>query len=240
MGAKIISNCNKKGGSGKTTNSINLAHGLTLRGYNVLLVDADPKQKSSCHWHEENNGSLIPVIGLDRKTLVTDLLVVKDHYDIIVIDGSPRIIDDANKIDALLYATIRASDIVLIPIQPSPYDVWAVPDLIELIKARQEVCNKPEAAFVISRLVKNTIIGKEVRVVLEDYGIPIFDSFTTNSVKYQNSASQGSSVYGEFEKNDKGEKKFVKRVTQISLEFDLIIDEVINRYLKEIKLNKVA
>ena len=71
----VISVLNQKGGAGKTTIAINLAHALFLDECKVLLVDSDP-QGSLRNWNKFNGGELIPVIGLDRQTLPKDLKAV--------------------------------------------------------------------------------------------------------------------------------------------------------------------
>ena len=71
----IVAVLNQKGGSGKTTLAINLAHALQEDGATVLLVDADP-QGSARDWHEQNGGAVLDVVGLDRETLARDLKVV--------------------------------------------------------------------------------------------------------------------------------------------------------------------
>lgn len=190
----VIAILNQKGGSTKTTIATNLAHGLLLAGAKVLLVDADP-QGSARDWNQANNATLLPVVGLDRETLPTDLKAISAGYDFIIIDGAPQIAK-------LAAAAVKAADVVIIPVQPSPYDIWAASDLVDVIKARQEVTNgKPKAAFLVSRIIKNTKLSGEVSEALSSYGLPVFKSFTSQKVAYPTTAAEGKTVFCESENN---------------------------------------
>ena len=71
-------------------------------------------------------------------------------------DGNSKFFDKRRKI-------IKITDFVLIPVTPSPYDLWAASDLVEFIKARQEVTDgKPAARFIISRAIAGTRLGDEI------------------------------------------------------------------------------
>lgn len=187
---QVIAVLNQKGGSGKTTIAINLAHALKLAGSNVLLVDSDP-QGSARDWNEANQGQVLPVVGLDRETLPTDLAAISGGYDYVVIDGAPQIAK-------LAAAAIKCADLVLIPVQPSPFDIWATADLVELIKTRQIITEgKPLAAFVISRAIKHTKLSQEVNEALEGYDLPILEQGTSQRVIYPTVASTGQTVFSE-------------------------------------------
>ncbi len=181
---------NQKGGSGKTTLSTNLALALVRDNYRVLLIDSDP-QGSLRDWNEANDAELIPVIGLDRETLPKDLKAVCTGYDFVVIDGAPQIA----KMSA---AAVKAADLVLIPVQPSPYDIWACADLVDIILARQSVTNGlPLSYFVVSRAIKNTKLSEELLTALSGYELPVFKSRTTQRVAYPTTASLGLTVFQE-------------------------------------------
>lgn len=183
----IVGILNQKGGSGKTTISINLARGLQNDRERVLIVDSDP-QGSARDWHAAGNGELITVVGLDRPTLDKDIKAIANGYDWILIDGAPQLSEMA-------VAAIKCSDIILIPVQPSPYDIWATEDLVDVIKARQQVTDGcPKAAFVISRQITNTNLGKEVRDVLTGYKLPVFTCGTFQRITYAKTAANGSTV----------------------------------------------
>jgi chromosome partitioning protein len=178
---------NQKGGSGKTTITTHLARAYQLQGHSVLLIDSD-KQGSARDWRAADENNTTPVIGLDRTSLDKDIKSLGMH-DYIIIDGAPQATEIA-------LAAIRASDFILIPVQPSPYDLWATANLIELIHQRIGVTEgKLKAAFVISRLIKNTKIGEEVANVLNEFDLPVLHSRIVQRICYPNSASLGKTVF---------------------------------------------
>lgn len=184
---KVIAVLNQKGGSGKTTIATHLARALQLQGSSVLLVDSD-KQGSARDWSAVDESNPVTVIGLDRPTLDRDLKNISDK-DFVVIDGSPQATD-------LAISAIKTADFVLIPVQPSPYDIWATSDLVDLVKQRIEMTdNKLKSAFVVSRAIKNTKIGSEVSEVLIEYGLPVLNAKIVQRIAYPNSAAIGKTVF---------------------------------------------
>jgi chromosome partitioning protein len=183
----IISLLNQKGGVGKTTLAVHLATALALRGRRVLLVDADP-QGSALAWSaSRQDASLVPVIGLPTKNLHKEIQAHVRHYDDIVIDGPPRV-------NELARSAIIAADVVLIPVQPSPYDVWAAKEIVELLSEASVFKEKQKSVFVINRKIVNTAIGRDVVDALAGYELPVLASAICQRVAFAESAAQGSTV----------------------------------------------
>ena len=183
---KVIAVLNQKGGSGKTTIATHLARALQIDGADVLLVDSDP-QGSARDWAAVREDQPLTVVGIDRPTIERDLKNIA-RKDFVVIDGAPQAAD-------LAISAIKAADIVLIPVQPSPYDIWAASDLVDLVKQRIEVTDgRLQAAFVVSRAIKGTRIGAEVTEALNGYGLPILQARITQRVSYPGTAAAGETV----------------------------------------------
>jgi len=129
----------------------------------------------------------LTVVGIDRPTIDRDVKAI-GRRDFVVIDGAPQAAD-------LAVSAIKAADFVLIPVQPSPYDIWATADLVELVKQRIEVTDgRLQAAFVVSRAIKGTRIGGEVAEALAGYALPILESRITQRVSYPGTAAAGTTV----------------------------------------------
>ncbi len=186
----ILSILNPKGGCGKTTLSVNLARALQERGRSVLLVDTDP-QGSARDWHAAKPDNPVDLIALDRANGIRTVTTFATGYDVAVLDGAAKLAD-------LIPAVIRVSDYVLIPVLPSPYDVWAVSELVDLITARRQVtAGRPNAAFVVNRRIARTRLGKDVREALEEYGLPIFSAAIGQRQVYPQTAAVGRTVFDE-------------------------------------------
>ena len=145
---------NQKGGAGKTAIALHLAHALALRDYQVMSVDADP-QGSSRDWATaRENDAPFSVIGLDRPIIYKEITKLSQGYDYVIINGAPRVSD-------LTRSAILAADLVLIPIQPSPLDIWAAHSVVELIQEAEIYKPDLKARFIINRKIVNTAIAKD-------------------------------------------------------------------------------
>jgi len=182
----VIAVLNQKGGSGKTTLATHLARYLQQDGADVILVDTD-LQGSARDWAAADANNPVPTIAIYTPTVERDLhkIATKDYA---IIDGSCRSHE-------IMGSAIRAADLILIPVQPSPYDVWSAADFAELIRTRQSATGgKPKAAIVISRVITGTKIGADVNNALQSLQLPVLTSTIAQRVKYPESASTGKTV----------------------------------------------
>lgn len=193
----IIGILNQKGGVGKTTISINLASSLARSGARVLVIDADP-QGSALDWlaaRPETEDAPFSVMGLPKPIIHKEVMKIRDDYDHIIIDGPPRVSD-------IVRSAIMASDIVLIPVQPSPFDIWAASEIVDLVRESAIYNEDRKSFFVISRKIANTAIGRDAAEALSSYEIPVMKSHLIQRVRFAESAAQGMSVYDDGEQNN--------------------------------------
>ncbi|WP_375609237.1 MULTISPECIES: ParA family partition ATPase [unclassified Bartonella] len=185
----IIGLLNQKGGVGKTTLSVNLAASFARTGARVLLIDVDP-QGSALDWAAaREDAPLFSVIGLPRATVHKEITQIGHSYDHIIIDGPPRVTD-------LVRSALMASDLVLIPVLPSPYDIWAADGIVKLIDEARVYKENLKSAFVINRKIVNTAIGRDVNEALGIYQpVHVLSSSVAQRVIFAEAAAQGKAVY---------------------------------------------
>lgn len=179
-----------KGGVGKTTIATNLAGGFAASGYPTLLVDADP-QGSSVAWGEqrEEQGLVdVPVAHMVRATLARDLGRGRVDASHIIIDGAPRL-------EGLLVSAIEAADHILVPVQPSALDLWAVVELLDLIRARQGANDgRPTFCGVVSRQIPGTRAAGSMAAAAEQLDLPLLSARICQRVVYSEAAQMGRTV----------------------------------------------
>ena len=184
----IVGVLNQKGGVGKTTLSVNLAACLARTGARVLLIDADP-QGSALDWAAARQGEpLFSVVGFPRATIHKEIAQLGQGYDHIIIDGPPRVTD-------LARSAIMASDIVVIPVQPSPYDIWAAEEVVKLITEARVYKENIKSVFVVNRKITNTAIGRDVREALAAYPIHVLNASIAQRVVFAEAAAPGQAIF---------------------------------------------
>ncbi|SIT13605.1 ParA family partition ATPase [Insolitispirillum peregrinum] len=183
----IVALLNQKGGVGKTTLALHLAGEWAGRGKRVTLIDADP-QGSALDWSQqrarENGVRLFGVVGLARDTLHREAPELARDADHIVIDGPPRIA-------GLMRSALLATDLVLIPVQPSPFDGWASAEMLALLAEARIYRPALAARFVLNRCGARTIIARETAETLADHDPPVLATTIGQRVVFADAAQSG-------------------------------------------------
>lgn len=204
----IITLQNQKGGVGKTTLSLNLAAEFTRLNRKVILIDADP-QGSARDWLVARGEipSPFPVVGLDRPTVHRDLPQIGNGYDLVVIDGPPRVTE-------LARSAILASELIVIPVLPSPFDVWAAQETIKLVQEASVYKETLKSVFALNREIANTAIGRDVTDALEASSVPLLKSHVHQRVVFSESITNGKTVH-EIDPNGKAAKEIAALAKEI-------------------------
>jgi chromosome partitioning protein len=87
-----------------------------------------------------------------------------------------------------------ASNKIAIPVQPSPYDVWATSDVVGLINEARVFKPDLKAMFVVNRKIAGTAIGRDVGAALAQFSFPICPVALAQRVVYAESAAEGLAV----------------------------------------------
>lgn len=189
---KIISVANKKGGVGKSTIATNLACYFASSGKSVVLIDAD-EQKSSMSFQEVRPDTAIQfqTVSIMTRTILRE--AEKFLVDFVIIDVPA-------KDSPVSRAAIAAADRVIVPVQPSQYDILATEDTFRLLDEVSAQKQNFKFAVIQNMVLTNPKIklSGEVSEVLKDmakeYGIHLFDSVLFSRLAYKDSAEKGLSV----------------------------------------------
>ncbi|MEM1322155.1 MAG: ParA family partition ATPase [Bacteroidota bacterium] len=206
----IISVTSLKGGVGKSTISQNLAVCFAHMGYKVAIVDTDTNA-SSVHWSgiREEKLPQITVMGLtDNNALRKNIKQLQQDYDLIIIDGTPTI-------SKLVSTIIVLGDIVLIPIRPSGFDIWATEKFVEKYEQAQALKEDVKAYFVLNEYNDKINLNKEIREALGELEINTLQSTLKHRIAYEEVCVMGKGVY---EYRDPKAKQEVANLTNEVLE----------------------
>jgi len=182
----IISLVNQKGGVGKTTLAINLSHCIAERDKKVLLIDADP-QGSVLQWSSIAKGGTFDVLHHPNPTFHEDMETLAAGYDHVLIDAPPATGTTTRSI-------LLASNLAIVPIGPSPLDIWSSRLTIQLIKEARKHNKKLIGKLLVCKKITGTRVGRDAKDALQKYRRVIFDTEIGLRVAYVEASIFGQSV----------------------------------------------
>ena len=184
----IIAIVGNKGGAGKTTLSVNIAAGISQQS-SIAVIDADP-QGSSLQWRAIAGDNVHFPVYAPTFSLKQQAESYSSKNDFVLIDCPPSV-KSPQSISVLEFA-----DIAIIPVQPSPIDLWATVHIEKAVSEARETNPELKALLVINQLESRTTLSKLVREVLNEIDLPVADTSIRRRAIYRNSALEGKSVFG--------------------------------------------
>lgn len=188
MPGVIITLAQQKGGSGKTTVAAHLAIALGQAGRkSVAIVDVDP-QGSLGEWFERREARLgEDGIDLEFRTASgwgarREARNLAKHHDFVVVDTPP-------KSDIEMRPAIEIADLVVVPLQPTPVDLWATNPTLEMIAKEGN-----PSLLVLNRVVRRALLSAEMEAATRDLGYDVAKAQLGSRVAFPSSMGSGSTV----------------------------------------------
>src|ERR1700730_13547131 len=187
MGGPGVTNGQRKGGGGKTTRAAQLAIAWARQGARVAVLDIDP-QGSLAAWIDLRRARFgEEAIGFDFAALPGWRAAqwVEDRAreaDLVVIDGPPHAETEAR-------IAVRAAGLVLVPVQPSPLDLWATEGRLKMAGDERR-----RALIVLNRVPPRSSLTDDIAAALAGAGVPIAAARIGNRVALARAMALGLGV----------------------------------------------
>ena len=182
--AYVITIAQQKGGAGKTTIAASLAAAFAATR-RVAVLDIDP-QHSLARWHAlraaRKGAAPVGFSDVSGWRLAREIDRLRGLNDVLIVDSPPQLDTDAR-------LAIRAADLVLVPLQPSPPDFWAAEGTMTLAAAE-----KRPARILLNRAPTGGKLRLAVEAAIAEAGYPVFAGTLGNRVGFATAFAQGLGI----------------------------------------------
>ncbi len=182
----VIALVGNKGGAGKTTLAVNLATVLACEGATVLL-DADP-QGSALQWQSIGGRETDPTVVDSADDLADAFARTARRHDHVVIDCPPSVHATQT------HAALELADLALIPVQPSPLDLWATVHIENAVDRARGTNPRLGAMLVINQLEPRTRLSRLMREALAELDVSAARTAIRRRAVFRASVLEGKSV----------------------------------------------
>ncbi len=186
----VVTLVSNKGGTGKTTLATNLAAALGRRG-NTVLVDADP-QGSALHWSNvarANGEDFVEVLAAGAD-IARHGRRLRASHDFVLIDCPPAIDAPQSR------AALAACDLALVPVLPSPVDLWATSHIAAAVRRTARGTASVKIRLIVNQLEPRTTLSRVVGGALAELEVPALETRIRRRSVYRNCMLEGRTVYG--------------------------------------------
>jgi chromosome partitioning protein len=204
--AKVITIAQQKGGAGKTSLAIHLSCALLERGKSIGLIDLDPQESLSAWFKlrrdtqgKDKDFTLRPASGWRAQSEIEKL---KKDCDLVIIDSPPHA-------ETAARLAIRMADLVVVPVQLSPMDIWASEPTLEMIAKE-----RTKALVVMNRVPPRGRLADDLRQQLEDDELPLAKTTLGNRMAFAASLMEGLGIT-EFARSSTGAQEMLSLTDEV-------------------------
>lgn len=192
--AKVITLAHQKGGVGKSTLAVNLAHSFKDHA-KTGIIDLDAQ------------GSIAETASkIEGVTLLPSYTAAYNkEYSAIFIDTPPYLSDKLSQV-------FSVSDLILIPTKAGVYDVLACRKTVALVSDAMKKKPDLKAAIVLNMINSSTTLTNEVKEQLEGLGFPVLKTYITERVNFVRSIALPDGIYST------GDNKAITEINNLTKE----------------------